>query len=204
MNKIIKWVKSLFKKKLPEGLYNIHHPEMAGKTEFAFECDGVKYYRAVKDYVLPVGRFKWVDAFLYEVELRMNLKTLNAYLDVIDKNISGANGNINLTKVWRTVHAMRTRTKDLAWEPETVKRLASVVYFDETEDLRDYDAEYGKKKIESWDKKKTLEYITTRPMGELLNVGNFSVDSLLKYMKEAQEVIQDLTLEPEIPSSENS
>lgn len=197
---MINWFKSLFKKKLPKGVYNIHHPEMIGKTEFAFECAGTKYYRAIKEYHLPVGRFKWIDAYLYEVELRMDLKTLNGYLDVLDKNIDGKNGTINLTKVWQVVHAMRTRTKDLGWEPETVKRLASVVFFDETEDLRDFDPAYGKQKVALWDLHKNYAFFLTRPISELLNLGSSSEESLQNYIKVAQEVLRDLTLEPEIQS----
>src|SRR5690349_12219217 len=145
---MIKWIKKLFTKKQKKALYNIHHPDMAGNVEFAFECKGIKYYRATKDFILPTGRYKWVDATLSEVDIRMTLPTLRAYIGKLKKYLDGSNG-INLGEAWKIIYAMETRC-ELAFEPETVRRLASVTYFDETEDLRDYDQEYAQKKIKFW------------------------------------------------------
>lgn len=196
---MINWIRSFFKKKPQEGLYNIHHPEMAEKTEFAFEVDGTNYYRMKKDVLMPVGRYKWVDATLNEVDIRMTLPLLKEYIKVLRKNLNPNGGIINLDKAFQVIYSMETRT-NLAFEPETVKRLASVVYFDETEDLRDYDQEYAEKKIAFWEKKKTYAYFMTRPIVELLNLNEVSETSLAKYIQEAQEVLKDLTLEQESQS----
>jgi hypothetical protein len=193
---MINWVKSLFKKKVQEGLYNIHHPEMAEKTEFAFEAGGTKYYRMKKDVLMPVGRYKWVDATLNEVDIRMTLPVLKAYIKELKTNLDGSKGVINLSKAFQQIYAMETRC-DLAFEPETVRRLASVVYFDETEDLRDYDQEYAEKKIEFWQKKKTYAIFMTAPIGELLNLSEHSETSLVTYIKEAGQILKDLTFEQE-------
>lgn len=200
---MINWIKSLFKKKISEGIYNLHHPEMAGKTEFAFECNGVKYYKAVKDYILPVGRYKFIDQKLSEAEIRMDLKTLKAFIVELEKSLDGSKGTINLGKAFETIYKMKTRC-ELAFEPETIKRLASVVYFDETEDLRDYDEEYGNKKIASWDKAEFIGFFLTKPIEELLNLRGISETSLAKYIKDSEQILKSLTLEQEKVSSENS
>jgi len=201
MNRFIKWIKSFFKKD-ETPMYNLHHPDLAGKTEFAFECGGVKYYRAIKEYILPVGRYKWIDATLNEVDIRMTMPLLRAFMAKLKKNLNGSNG-IDLGEAFKVIYSIETRC-DLDWEPETVKRLASVVYFDETEDLRDYDIEYGQKKIKSWEQHNNYSFFLTRPIAELLNLSDTSETSLQKYIQQVQEILKDWTLEPESPSSENS
>jgi hypothetical protein len=194
---MIKWIKELFKNKEVSNIRTAKHPDVAPNVEFAFECNGVKYYRYKKDYDISVGRFKFIDAFLYEVEIRMDLRTLTSYIETIEKHIDGAKGTINLGKAWQIIHAMKTRTKDLGWSPETVKRLASVIFFDDTEDLTTYDMEYGKKKIEFWEKSDKYAFFLTMPISELLGLTNTSEIALRTYIQQAEAVIKDLTLEPE-------
>lgn len=202
MNKLWKRFRRLFEKRGDNPPFNIHHPDLAGKVEFAFECNGVKYYRAIKDFTLPVGRYKWVDAFLYEVDIRMKLSTLKAFVSKLKKCLDGSTGTLNIGEAWKIVHNIETRC-ELAFEPETVKRLASVIYFDETEDLSDYDMEYGQKKIKSWEEAGNYDFFLTRPIGELFNVNEHSKTYLLKYIQTAEQIIKDLTLEPENQSSES-
>lgn len=199
---IFRYLKNKFgKKKRP--LYNIHHPDFENNVEFAFESGGVNYYRAIKDFMLPVGRYKWVDASLNEVDIRMDLKVLKAYIEELKKALNGSTGIIKLDKAFQIIYSMETRC-NLGFEPETVKRLASVVYFDETEDLTDYDMDYGKIKIAHWEKHETYAFFLTRPIGELLKLNDFSETSLKKYIQVASQIIEDLTSEPENLSSVNT
>jgi hypothetical protein len=200
---MISWLSSLFKKK--EQPFNIYHPDMQDRVEFAFEAGPVfkkvKYYRAKKDIQLPVGRYKWIDARLYEAELKMNLDTLRAYMDVLEKQIDGSKGMIMLGKAHEVIWAIRTRL-NLAFEPETIERLAAVVFFDETEILNDFDESYGEQKIKFWRENKVLTFFLTSPISELLNLTNISETSLQEYIKTSQEIIKDLTSVAQPQSSE--
>jgi hypothetical protein len=187
--------KKLFKKKATEPAYNIHHPDIATNIELAFECGGKKYYRCVKEFILPAGRYKFIDAFLYEVELRMNLKTLKAYIADLKKQLDGSKGQVDLSAAFRIIYAMETRT-ELGFEPQTVKRLASVVYFDATEDLRDYNAEYCNKKIKFWEDNNCYDFFLTRPISELCGLNGISQTSLQTYIAEATQILKDLTYVP--------
>lgn len=200
LKKIIEDIRTAFSGK--EKPYNMHHPDLAGQVEFAFECGGKKFYRMSNEYRLPTGRYKWLAAALEEVELRMNLKTLEAYLDEMEKNLNGKKGDINLGKVWQIIYAMRTRTK-LAFEPDTIKRLASVVYFDASEDLRDWDKKYAEEKIALWDKHESYAFFLTSPIEELLNLRGISVESLKNYISHTEAIIKELTLDHTTVSSEN-
>lgn len=190
---MIKWLKSLFQRNEPP--FNIHHPDMQGRYEFAFEAGPmfrkVKYYRAVKDYMLPVGRYKFIDARLYAAELKMNLKTLGAYMDVLEKHLDGSKGVVTLSKAFEVIWAIRSRI-NLGFEPETIEKLAAVVYFDETEILNDFDEDYGDQKIKFWREHKCLSFFLTMPMSELLNLTDTSEESLQEYIARASAVIKDL------------
>jgi hypothetical protein len=200
---MIKWITSIFKKAPKKPLYNVNHPDLVGKFEEAFTCKGVTYYRAIPDFVLPVGRYKWIDAALNEVDIRMTLPVLKAYIIELKKYLNVTNGAIRLDKAFQVISNMETRC-ELAFEPDTVKRLASIVYFDDTEDLRDYDQEYGQKKIAIWEKNGDYSFFLTRPIGELLNLSTTSETSLKKFIQEASQILKDLTLERENRSLENT
>ena len=210
MNKIIKWVKSLFKKKLPEGLYNIHHPDIVGKVELAFTVKGIDYYRFKpdsagngQDFNMPVGRYKFIDEKLSEVDILMDMKTLKAYIAALKKHLDASKGIVNLFEAFKIIYAMETRC-ELAFEPETVRQLAAVVYFDETEDLRDFDKDYAQKKISFWEENGDYSFFLTRPIGELLGLQTSSLEHLRRYISQAQQIIKDLTLDLETPLPENS
>lgn len=196
----------LFKSKPKEPPFNIHHPDLADKIEFAFECGPTlnkrKFYRMkadvneTNDFRLPTGRYKWIDAFLAEVNLRMTVGTLIAYLNELEKNLDGTKGVVNLGKAFQIIYSIRTRT-NLGFDPQLVKTLASIVYFDESEDLSDYDKDYCDKKIKYWERHDCYDFFLTRPIAELCNLNNSSVTHLKTYIQTATQIIKDLTLEPE-------
>jgi hypothetical protein len=183
--------------------FNMNHPDLAPQVEFAFECGGKEFYRMAHEFRLPTGRYKFLDAFLIEHELRMTPKMFHDYLDRIENQINGRGGVIEISKIAVTVHNMRTHA-NLLFVPDTIKKLASVVYFDETEDLRDYDADYAKKKIALWETDEQYAFFLKRPIVELLNLEGISVTSLQTYIQSAQGQIEELTLDQSKQSLENS
>lgn len=204
---------NIFKRKPKEPPFNIHHPDLRDKIEFAFECGPTlrkrKFYRMKADenetneFRLPTGRYKWVDAFLAEVNLRMSASILTSYLDTLEKNLDGTRGVVNLGKAFQIIYAMRTRV-NLGFDPSLVKRLASIVYFDETEDLSDYDKAYCDAKIKFWEKHDCYDFFLTRPIAELCNLNGSSVTALKTYIQTAEQLIKDLTFGLENPSSEST
>jgi hypothetical protein len=203
---MIKFIKNLFKAKPKNPVFNIHHPDIAPNIEFAFEAAGRKFYRFVKDYQMPTGRYKYAEAFLYESELRMNLKTLNSYMDEIEKNIDGSKGVINISKVIQVIWAIRGRCK-LAFSPETIERLATAIYFDESEDLSSLNIEYAEEKIKFFRKHKVITFFLTKPMSDLLGLSGFTethFQTFLNQVEQAEQLIKDLMFDPEKPSLPNT
>jgi len=196
---MINWLKRLFSAKV-KPVTNCLSPKYIGKTEPAtieledgkilnFKVGGKQFYRMKREVEMPYGRYKFVAAFLYEVELRMTSKTLKEYLSKLKDIITGTKGTVDLSNAYKVIWAMESRL-ELNFEPETARNLASVVFFDDTEDMEDFDQEYGKKKLELWDKHKFSAFFLTKPMDELLGVRGISEDILKTYTKEAQEITE--------------
>lgn len=204
---------NIFKKKRKDPPFNIHHPDLQDKIEFAFECGPTlnkrKFYRMKADvnetneFRLPTGRYKWIDAFLAEVNLRMTSEMLQMYLNELEKHLDGGKGVINLSKAFQVIYAMRTRV-NLGFDPNLIKTLASIVYFEETEDLSDYDKTYCDKKIKYWERYDCYDFFLTRPIAELCNLNGSSVHALKTYIQTAEQLIKDLTFEQGNQSSGNT
>lgn len=184
--------------------YNLKHPDIIDQVEVAFKVGTRPYYRFKDDFRMPAGRYKYVYAYLREVDLRMDLPMLQAYVQELKRCLNpGAGKSIDLETAWKIIFNLDTRTT-LAFEPETVRRLASVVYFDDSEDLTTYDKAYGDKKLKSWKDKNVNDFFLTRPMSEFLNLTGISLTSLQEYLRTAETIIEELNSGPLHPSSENT
>lgn len=185
---------NIFKTKPKEELYNLHHIDLDGKTEVAFEAGGKKFYRFIDQYAMPTGRYKYVYAALREVDLRMDLDTMKAYISELKKNLNGEKKQIDLGGVWRIILNMETRLS-LAFEPDGIKKLASIVYFTDDEILTTWDKIEGKNKVEFWDKHNCLDFFLTRPIGELTKLSDSSITSLETYLSQVYPILEELSLE---------
>lgn len=179
--------------------FNMHHPDLRDKIEFAFKSGNTEYYQFIEEHEIRTGRYKWILAYLQEHDLRMTPEVLKDYCDQIEAVLN--KGEIG--KAFVLVEKIRGRTT-LAFAPDTIKRLASVIYFDESEDLSDYRMDYGTKKINKWDENGTLSFFLTRPIRELLGLKGISESALVNYMTSLQ-ILQDIqTSETPGQSSENT
>lgn len=183
--------------------FNINHPDIKEQVELAFESGGVKYFRFKDEFRMPAGRYKYVYAYLKETELRMTHQKLKEYVEELTKCLDGSKKVIDIEGAWKVVFALKGRV-NLAFEPESVRRLASVCYFDSKEDLSTYEQDHNQKKIDSWIKNKCLDFFLTRPISELFGLTNISVTSLEEYLKEAEMIMKDLDSGHPRPSQGNS
>lgn len=191
-------------KPLTNPSFNIHHEDLSHLIEKAFKSGPVQYYKFIDDKMLPAGRYKYIYAALKEADLRMTIETLQSFLDTLENILNGGakKNNINVGEIWKIIINMKSRLA-LGFEPASVKRLAAVLYFDETEDLSTYSKSHGAKKVEHWEKYKTLDFFLTKPIIELFGLSNISITSLEESIQEREEIIQILTEDLQKVSSEN-
>lgn len=178
-------------KAVPE--YTMNHPDYAPMVEEAFTCGGKRFYRFKEEFRMPTGRYKYYYAYLREVDQRMSLDKLVEFTDAFETVLNGGEKgkSINMGRIWELVLNIKSRVK-LAFEPQGVRNLAAVAYFDETEDLTSFTVAYGREKISLWDAHGTHDFFLTKPIGELLNLNSSSTESLLQYLSQAEEVLTDL------------
>lgn len=190
-------------KALPE--YTLNHPDYAPMVEEAFACAGKRYYRFKEEYRMSTGRYKYYYAALREVEMKASLETLNKYVSAFESILNGGSKGkkIEIGTLWELVINLKSRIK-LAFDPQTVRDLAAIAYFDETEDLTTYDKKYGDGKIKIWNDHQVYAFFLTRPISELFNVNGISITSLAGHLREMDGVIADLNSNLQTVSEDNS
>lgn len=183
-----------------EPVFNMAQPDVKDAVELGFTCAGREYYRFKDEREIPAGRYVHIDAFLKEHEIRMDIETLKGYIQLMEDEINAKDGAISIHNLSVIIYKLKTRT-NMAWNIDTIKRLASVIYFDRTENLKGYDEEYGKKKITFWDENKNLDFFLQTPIAELLGLQGISETFLQTYIQEQTQTLRDLYSIPS-PSSE--
>jgi hypothetical protein len=188
------FIRSLIKRN--SQVRNIYHPDIKDKVEYAFSLNGKAYYRFKEDHLMnEMRRFQKI-LFLTELENGLSHDDLLAYIDKIEeKNNKGLVGDTGV------ILGLLKQRIQVAKDPDTFYKIASVDYFDEDEELTQYDRKYNVKKIEEFKESKELPFFLTRPMidifPQLESLGSDSKVFLnqLEEMRELKTQIDSLTLE---------
>lgn len=183
-------------KSIAKPSFNIHHEEVRHKIEKAFKAGNVQYYKFIDEHQIPAGRYKYIYSALKEADLRMDMPTLKNYIQTLKDILNGGSkkNQINVGDIWKIVYNMETRA-ELAFEPAAIERLASVIYFDDTEDLSTYNRNHGQEKIKNWTKNNVKDFFLTRPISELFGTSGISLTSLEEYIETTNQIIADLTID---------
>lgn len=165
---------------------NIYHPKISKEIEEAFEAGGVKYYCFKADSEVRYGRYIVLQAFLQEYHLRVDLDTLRANIKKIkgwlNPTVNKDGGTLQLGKALELLEIMEQRA-NIAFEPDTVYRLASVLYFDESEVLSGYDKKYNEEKIERWKESEVVDFFFHKLFKESTRLMVTSKEDLLNYLR---------------------
>lgn len=161
---------------------------------------GRQYYRFKDDLDMPYGRYAYLASFLQAIELRMDLKTLNQYIEIIEKSLSGGKGFVDIGKANVTLIQLKTRTKIL-FDEDLAYSLASCVYFTDDEPLNTYSMELNRKKIAEWREAGTLDFFMAQPVRGLLGLTSLSVTDLMTYLDQTRPIVNELNLAMQQASS---
>ncbi len=128
--------------------------------ELAFEFDGVQYYKLQDIMNLSTHRAIATLPLYAEMEARttraFQSATAQAIIDALTpQSKNNKNYSIKINDALRFAQVLKERA-DFIFEPTTMLKLASVIFFDATEDQDIYDAKYGDEKIKRWSKDLTL------------------------------------------------
>lgn len=147
-----------FRSRLLDGKYKV--------TE-AFKLGGTTYYMFDQTAEVPTGRMLAALAVYTELEMKVDKEYLELHTKAMEKLLSDPK-KINVMYIAQLNLNLKERL-ELMPLPDFVFKLASVIFFDETESPYSYSFEYNKKKIEDWKKSgDTLDFFLSRLSSELI------------------------------------
>lgn len=133
----------------------------------AFTLEGTKYYMFEDPFNMPSGRAFTALAYYEEFKMRCTADYLKLHCRAVDK-ILGDPKKVNLTLIFELHRNLKERV-ELVPIPDHIYKLASVVFFDESESPYTYDFNYGQKKIEQWKTNPAiLDFFLSTPLTDLM------------------------------------
>jgi|ERR1043165_2058455 hypothetical protein len=157
------------------------------KIILAFEHGGKKYFQFENAFDMSTGRGLQALTIYEEFSMRCD----RAYLE---KHVKAVEILLNDPKsvkigVLAEIHAnLRDRLK-LAPYPDHIYKLASVMFFDESESPYAYDGAYNQKKIAAWRADPDmLPFLVQVPLKELMPFTDTASENLKTYFKVAEQV----------------
>lgn len=173
------------------------HKRYNKHIKYEFSTGSKHYYRFVNDYDIFEARFRYLKTFYQEVENKLTSTDINEFCDAAIKYINDGKA----VQAGQLLDEMKYRSKWL-FEPTSLYKYASVLYFDLQEDLIEYDIEYNHQKIIGWSKKKELlRMLLKELMSNVDNLLSLSSQDFQNYLSELQrkkDNQQKLVLEAEL------
>jgi len=148
----------------------------------AFKHGGHTYYQFTDNFKLPTGRAVCSLAIYSELQMRCDDEYLRKHVEATEIILNGGNnGKVRLTQLAQINNNLKERL-NLAPFPDHIYKLASVIFFDETESPYSYDFEYNQKKIAAWKKDGDLLYFfLSVPFKDLMPFGSMSKERAASY-----------------------
>lgn len=172
--------------------------------EFAFECDGVAHYQFVDPFKTPAMR--GVQALVVYEEFRtrtsremyaLETEAETACVNGIEQCLQGHTGTIKLVDAaahltdLKKILRNRDERMKMVFDPDMVYKLASVVFFDQSENPHRYDQKYAQKvKIPRW--RKSLgdkDFFLLKPLGRLIPYLKDYADNSQSYSQTARTLM---------------
>lgn len=156
------------------------------RIEYAFTCGGTKYYRFADITNLPYERGLMALHTYNEVQMRCDRAFLVRYADAIDKLLHEQ--KIDIFKIQKLNEVLKQRL-ELVAETDLMYKLASIVYFDKSENPAVYEPAYAEKKIAKWRKDKGVhDFFMQKPLLELMPFSQSVTTDLDTYSEMLQEL----------------
>ena len=202
----------LFKIKDPEKL--IKHPKYDLDITFGFTVGSTPYYRLKHDYEIFENRFRYLRTYYQEVENKLTSQDINEFADAGDKYIENYLESLHkgtpkpeyLDKAKDLNKELKYRSEWL-FEPTSLFKYASVIYFDLAEDITDYDMSYNHAKIRYWAKKKTILRLFLKELmtgvETLLTLSNTDFKNYISHLQSAKDKQQKLISDVKPSSSKH-
>jgi len=173
------------------------------EKELIFECDNIKYYQFINGGTpMYYARFKqFQETMRKHEEWRINDSVLSEYIDMVssltqNKGLDSERRIAEIARVTEMIKWRREQSNDL----QLIYELASIWYFDESEDPSKYDYSHAQEKIKSWMKSNEctiegvkynslLSFFLQTPLNRYINFRDLSESGTLKYLQKTTETM---------------
>lgn len=162
------------------------HTEHAIKP--AFRCGGVQYFEFDDINNLLCGRAFQAMDYYNELGMKATREYLEAHCAAIEDTLNA--DEIKLTNILQLTMQLRERL-EMIFSPDIMYKIASVVYFDDTEKPYSYDDAYGRKKIEHWKAHDIDDFFLLKPIRELIPSLELSKKDLAIFMTTEKKINQE-------------
>jgi len=132
---------------------------------YAFNVGGKDFYNFTDSFNIPCERALDAIDIYEEMSMRCTRDFLVAHVKAV-KNILTSN-KIDIFEIHKLVTQLEERLELIVY-PKLIKKLASVYYFDESENPYKYDAKYAEVKIKLWDEEKLEDFFLLQPIQKLI------------------------------------
>lgn len=157
------------------------------RIEYAFTCGGTKYYRFAEITNLPYERGLMALVAYNELDMRCSRDFLIRYQGAIDDILHQQ--KIDIFKIQQLNELLKQRLQ-MPTDVDLLYKLASICFFDKSENPAVYEPAYAEKKIAKWRKDKGVrDFFMQTPLLELMPFLK-SVNTDLDIFSELQKEIK--------------
>lgn len=157
------------------------------KVVEAFRLNGVTYFQFDDSFQIPTGRAWAALTYFHELEMKCDKGYLDKHTKAMEILLSDPK-KININAIAIINKNLKERL-NLAPFPDHIYKLASVIYFDESESPFNYDFKYNQQKIDKWKKEGSiLDFFLTVPLQELIPSLTLPARNLETYFQVSAEI----------------
>lgn len=157
------------------------------KAVEAFKFRGKTYYHFQDSAQIPAGRAMCALAIYEELKMRCNREYLEKHCRAVEIILSDPK-RINIPALAILNKNLQERMSLVPF-PDHIYKLASVTFFDDTENPNTYDFNYNAKKIAEWKKDpSTLHFFLQTPLKDLIPFTTSSVENAEMYFQVSEEI----------------
>lgn len=166
----------LWLNKFTNRIMGVYHkfPDTRYPVKYAFTVGGVDYYEFDDIFNLPYQRALKAMSAYEEIRMKCTFEYLKWHVVAIENNLVAARDVkgkvvINLLKIHELNSLLKQRLENWVIDLNHTYRLASIVYFDKSENPQEYDFKYANEKIAHWKKHETMDVFFSKvPIQKLI------------------------------------
>lgn len=172
------------------------------RVVYAFTAGGKDFFKFDDTMNIPCGRSFKALSYYEELNMRCTREYLQGVMTA-SKNLHAEiktilkSREVNIISIYEKVEELDKFSTDTLsrldyiTDYEAILKLASVVYFDESENPYDYDFKYGSEKIRMWKKEKPDDFFLSQPIQSLMPQINLSPEDLVTYMMTLKQMTNE-------------